>query len=496
MKRLALLAVCAATQLVLAGPAAAATLLGSDHVGSLTAIDTTTGAGTLIGQETRFPLATEIEYDAVNGILYGDEINGYTALHTIDAATGLSTGSVGHACCAFNGMEFVGTTLYVTNITGPQGLSTLETVDPATGTSTVIGPTGFGPISGLAYDVGSGTMYGVTAGGAPALLVTVNLATGAAAPVAPLMDVAGAPLLRVGSIEFGPDGVLYGAMAQNGTPNAGWLFSIDTTTGLSTFIGATGLAGITGLTNAESEAENGTARFQVVKTFSDGNTAEVEVTLTCNSGLPLTQSFTIAGDDPDGVTFVVTELPDGGADCEVTETGAPDGYVTVMNNGAGCSWTGVMRGYRACRIENRAGPAEYTVTKVWNLGENWYEEDDYFVDVTVTCDSNILAVNGSSYAGGTFWTGVLGNADSAVLTVDATLGATECSATEHFSQSGVEDQASDDCTEAPLPVGGRATCTFTNTVFYEGIPTMSQLGLAVLALLMLGVGFIGLRRIV
>ena len=38
------------------------------------------------------------------------------------------------------------------------------------------------------------------------------------------------------------------------------------------------------------------------------------------------------------------------------------------------------------------------------------------------------------------------------------------------------------------------TCAITNTVFYEGIPTLSQYGLALLALLMLGVGFVGIRR--
>ena len=90
----------------------------------------------------------------------------------------------------------------------------------------------------------------------------------------------------------------------------------------------------------------GTGYFKVVKTFSDDRTDEVEVTLTCNGGIPLQQSFTIAGGDPAGVTFVVTELPDGGANCEVTETGSPDNYTVVMNDGAGCSWPGFVGGMR------------------------------------------------------------------------------------------------------------------------------------------------------
>ena len=45
-----------------------------------------------------------------------------------------------------------------------------------------------------------------------------------------------------------------------------------------------------------------------------------------------------------------------------------------------------------------------------------------------------------------------------------------------------------------LEPGDSATCGFTNTVFFEGIPTLSQYGLALMALLMLGVGMVGFRR--
>ena len=42
--------------------------------------------------------------------------------------------------------------------------------------------------------------------------------------------------------------------------------------------------------------------------------------------------------------------------------------------------------------------------------------------------------------------------------------------------------------------GGDYSCTFTNTVFFEGIPTLNQYGMALLALLMLGMGMVGFRR--
>ena len=44
------------------------------------------------------------------------------------------------------------------------------------------------------------------------------------------------------------------------------------------------------------------------------------------------------------------------------------------------------------------------------------------------------------------------------------------------------------------PGDAAESCAFTNTVFFEGIPTLNQYGMAILALLMLGVGFVGFRR--
>ena len=483
MNRIILLSLCAGAQLF-AGQAMAATLLASDQAGNLSSVDTVTGAGTLIGQETGFPLATEIEYDATNGILYGDETNGNTNLHTIDPLTGLSTGLVPHACCAYNGMEFVGDILYVTNITGGGGLSTLEIIDPTTGANTPVGPTGFGPISGLAHDPNSGITYGVTAGGQPAQLVTVNLATGVATAVAPLLDASGAPLVAVGSIEFGDDGVLYGGMGLNGTPNAGWLFSVDVSTGLSTFIGATGLAGITGLTSAEDiEVSDGTARFQVGKTFTNGDTGDVEVTLTCNGGIPLQQSFTISGGGP-GVTFTVTNVPDTGVNCEVTESGGNEGYTADLS---ACSWTGVTGGLRTCPIVNV--PVPTTVEFFTELDT----DDDAAIgtgfETVIEC-SNVSLDTGPNF-GSVTMTDTSGAFSEDFYTEPGEVAV--CLATLIPDDMAVEG---DSCSVG-FTLGTTSTgCTLIGMVFFEGIPTMSQYGMALMALLMLGLGFVGFRRFV
>jgi hypothetical protein len=233
------------------------------------------------------------------------------------------------------------------------------------------------------------------------------------------------------------------------------------------------------------------AYFKVTKTFSDGSTDEVDVTLTCNTGLPLEQTFTIAGGDPDGVTFVVTDFEQGTMDCEVTESGAPAGYTTELS---GCAWEDVTSGFRVCQVVNTADPATYTVVKDWTV---YREGGDVVVaeaDVTIECDSEI---DGYDWEDDGFWylSDTLGDGETLVATVDTTEGSATCSASEVITQSGVES-SSVGCGPTVLNAGGSGTCTFTNTVFFEGIPTLSQYGLAILVLLTLGVGFVGLRRFV
>jgi len=74
-------------------------------------------------------------------------------------------------------------------------------------------------------------------------------------------------------------------------------------------------------------------------------------------------------------------------------------------------------------------------------------------------------------------------------------GTTECRTETHSGSSAVESAGS--CAEwtPVLPGAGSVTCTITNTVFFEGIPALSPLGLAVLTLLALFTGFVAVRRL-
>lgn len=237
-----------------------------------------------------------------------------------------------------------------------------------------------------------------------------------------------------------------------------------------------------------------TARFQVTKDFSDGSTDDVDVTLTCNTGLPLEQSLTIAGGDPFGVLFVVTDYIDGTMSCSVTEVTNTPGYDMDTS---GCVWVNVMTADSpfSCVVNNTARDGTFTVNKDWNV----FNEDEggseviEQADVTIWCDAEIT--NGGSHdydSDNWYLSDSLGDGESLTARVSTLTGTANCWAYESIDQSGVE--SSGDCGSRPIAAGATSSCTFTNTVFFEGIPTLSQYGLALMALLMLGMGMVGFRR--
>ncbi len=217
---------------------ASAELLGCDNNGgNLFIINEVTGASTYIG--TMPQDMTECVFDNLNRGFYAQGSDGSFRLYTIDPTTATSLGYVGTGA-ALNGMDFVNGLLYATVITGPNFPSNLVTVDPATGVLTTIGATGFGPISGLAYDKSTGIMYGVTGGSGSGNLITVDLTTGAGTLVAATGQD------KIGSIRFGSNGVLYGGVTGNTQTNPNYLITINKTTGAVTPVGDTGFS-ITGL---------------------------------------------------------------------------------------------------------------------------------------------------------------------------------------------------------------------------------------------------------
>ncbi|MGI9291295.1 MAG: IPTL-CTERM sorting domain-containing protein, partial [Gammaproteobacteria bacterium] len=238
------------------------------------------------------------------------------------------------------------------------------------------------------------------------------------------------------------------------------------------------------------------ARFAVSKDFDDNNEGSVEVTLSCNTGLPLEQTTTI--EEGDGVNFVIGDFEQGELNCEITETPV-DGYTTSYDNGieeggasaVSCAYADLIGAQYTCLIENDLDQVVVEVTKEW-VDENPGFNPFNVADADWDC-SNVAF--GADSGGLDFYTEGSSDTDSFSVYPDWDTGTTCWISEVNLPDGGVEVDDSN-CQGLTLFPGGGASCTIVNTRLYEGIPTLSQYGLAVLALLMLGMGFVGFRRFV
>jgi uncharacterized repeat protein (TIGR01451 family) len=237
-------------------------------------------------------------------------------------------------------------------------------------------------------------------------------------------------------------------------------------------------------------------RFTVVKIFSDGNPAEVDVEITCNTGLPLHQEFTISQGSP--VTFVVTEYTPGEMDCEITEV-VPDDYTPNYYNGDvnspdSCLYEDVGAGaVQACIIYNELEEVTVTVNKEWT-GVTEEDAISLFASADYSCffvrsspDGDLETIEGSLD-----WEGVF-DSDLIEGIYPDYAGSSYCTVSELQLNSAAEGDDSD-CAHVPVTLGQSNSCTIYNTVFFEGIPTLNRYGLLLMALLMLGIGAVGFRR--
>ncbi len=250
--------------------------------------------------------------------------------------------------------------------------------------------------------------------------------------------------------------------------------------------------------NGEAAGGVGPARFEVSKNFDDDNEAEVEVTLSCNTGLPLEQTIGISEGDP--VTFVVNDFEPGAMDCVVTEE-VPVGYEAFYNfndtgSDEGCVFEEVSAGFYQCEIDNSLLPVEIDVTKVW-IDENPQFNGQNIAEAVWSCSNEAFCNVGFLGDECSGYLNFYGNpgSDSFLVYPDWENG-TVCDVDEVFVADGGVEIDDSECQNLTVWPGVGAECTIYNTRLYEGIPTLSQYGLAVLALLMLGVGFIGFRRLV
>jgi subtilisin-like proprotein convertase family protein len=245
------------------------------------------------------------------------------------------------------------------------------------------------------------------------------------------------------------------------------------------------------------------AIFTVNKNFTDGNTGGVEVTLNCFDGLPIRQEQTIT--EAQNVEFTVHSFEQGELDCNVTEADTL-GYTGSYDDGDGvsavnCSWQGLTGGDYTCNITNSPDSVEVVINKEWVLDRNGQGGGNVLdpgYSVTLWCNNPIDngSYNGSSYYR-TLYNGTSNGTNdvpySAFVTPKWDVG-TNCNVVESPFDSAVESH--NGCTALHVELAEGDECTIVNTVFFEGIPSLNQYGLAILALLMLGVGFVGFRRFV
>ena len=259
------------------------------------------------------------------------------------------------------------------------------------------------------------------------------------------------------------------------------------------------------------------ATFEVTKNFTDDNPADVRVVIECNTGLPLMQEGMVSefGNPFDKLIFIVQDYEVGTLNCDIFEEPIPAGYDQTYNATAdpidtlpgpvnsdddGCHYEDVSTGTYGCEIVNRLLPVDVTVNKEWFDDKPEFQNPEW-VDITFTCNAPILdvcdgGIEGCSIEG-------FGNTTTEYIDPDNPGefrviphwdGSTVCSATEESQPGVIQDQ--DDCAAIPLAPGQGGSCTLTNTRFYEGIPTLSQYGLMLLSLLMLGMGAFAFRRFI
>jgi hypothetical protein len=236
------------------------------------------------------------------------------------------------------------------------------------------------------------------------------------------------------------------------------------------------------------------ATFRVTKDFTDDNPAGVEVLISCNTGLPLEQSMVIT--EAELVKFVVTLYTTGELDCDVFEA-VPDGYsptyaadfdefanAVISHDAEGCHFVDVVNGDFTCHIENSPDPVEVEIIKDWVFENSSVTSGiDTRYSLGLYCEEPIGLVDVFEGEG----------SDTFFAQVTPQYPSSHCWVVETVYDSAVEIDNNCNDLEISAALGGDS-CLITNTVFFESIPTLSRYGLAILTILMLGVGLVGFRR--
>ena len=241
--------------------------------------------------------------------------------------------------------------------------------------------------------------------------------------------------------------------------------------------------------------------------------------LTCNGGTPLSQDFTAEA----GITYnpvVIGAAESDGTLCDFSLTGdLPAGWdvatedcedIVPVAEGAAdlCTFTVFPTPFTFWVNVDFETIGEASDVEIG--GTLYLTCEDVWADLGRGLQLTTLSTSFSDYAVGALPKGL--NPLSANLDYHADpLERSECYASLEGTGSAVEVDDSDcdayevlvgdpvfiDFEDLPRPGSEEdSICEIQATAFFEGIPTLSQYGMAIMALLMLGVGFFGFRRFV
>jgi len=459
-----------------ASPGGGATIYGTDGgTTGLYEINKTTGVGVLkgtMGIGTAPALAT----DPLTGNLYAGTGGSTNDLYLVNPANAMSTlvgSGAGLGGAGFGGFDFdaSGQLWASANLAGSSGVAGtgsdhLVKVNKVTGIATVVGsfgtctgvtipapasgPNGSCTIEGIetiAFD-SSGQLWGIENergdAGTPGLY-KINSTTGAATFQVAIDDAAAGlhPSGGVVGMQFDCDGTLYAGTArrQGSNTDGGKLGTVNTTTGLFTFISAAPVTtgspanSLAGLADIPSNCP-----FNVNKDFQPNDPGSVTVSVTCTDG-GTGMAIDSSASEADDANFNINGFTLGtDPNCTASETGVPAGYTT----GNTCS---ALLSVGSCTIVNPETSTTFTVNKVYSPSGPVTP-----VTVTVTCTSGtVTPPSGPSSPSSPF-----------VATVTHfNVSGTTCSAVEVVPAGYV---ATSNCSSVPISHGVPASCTITNTL--------------------------------
>jgi hypothetical protein len=269
--------------------------------------------------------------------------------------------------------------------------------------------------------------------------------------------------------------------------------------------------------NQGCELVNGPDRatFIIEKEWNQlGDTDGIQVTghLSC-TGATTTQQNVVFTATTDAILFVYNIFDaQGPVDCTVWEDVPPNYRARYSCDGpSGCGDSGQsldhcfygdveFQGVYRCTITNTPLPANITVTKTWIIegADQGFNGNHNIVGV---CDSllhgptsNEGCLLGSCYSAVYEEFAAEGSKDYEFTIVKPRYPFSNCQFFEDTFDNVIESE--NGCGRMRLSAGDDVDCEIVNTVFFEGIPTLNQYGMAILALLMLGVGFVGFRRFI